>query len=95
MHTLCYYKEYDFGHLGFLIPANKRIFFDMLELAKIYVENLESIQPGPTVNELIEKTNISLTEVRQDTNQIIEMIRSPEAHQQQIHSLMPIKYDHF
>jgi len=41
MHTLCYYKEYDFGHLGFLIPANKRIFFDMLELAKIYVEKLD------------------------------------------------------
>ncbi len=40
MHTLCYYKEYDFGHLGFLIPANKRIFFDMLELSKIYVEKL-------------------------------------------------------
>jgi hypothetical protein len=80
MHTLCYYKEYDFGHLGFLIPANKRIFFDMLELAKIYVENLENMQLGPTVNELIEKTNISLTEVRQETNQIIDMIRSPEAH---------------
>lgn len=33
-HTLCYYKEYDFGHLGFLMPPDKRIFFDILELAK-------------------------------------------------------------
>ena len=31
-----FYKEYDFGHLAFLMPANKTIFHDMFALMKRY-----------------------------------------------------------
>ena len=31
-----FYKEYDFGHLAFLMPANKTIFHDMFVLMKRY-----------------------------------------------------------
>ena len=53
--TLCYYKEYDFGHLGFLIPPDKRIFFDILELVKRH--NVEvNVSLGSTPKELLSKT---------------------------------------
>lgn len=29
-------REFDFGHLGFLIPPNKKLFFEMLELCRLF-----------------------------------------------------------
>ena len=31
-----YYKEYDFGHLAFLMPADKTIFHEMFAIIKRY-----------------------------------------------------------
>ena len=34
LNCLKYYKEYDYGHVAFLMPPNKRQYLDMLELIK-------------------------------------------------------------
>lgn len=37
MHNNCvFYKEYDFGHLAFLMPVDKTIFHEMFALIKRY-----------------------------------------------------------
>jgi len=36
LDTLCYFKEFNLGHMGFLIPPNRQHFYEMLELCKAY-----------------------------------------------------------
>lgn len=44
MQTLVFFKEYEFGHVAFLIPPHKRHFFEMLELCRVFNPELK---PGP------------------------------------------------
>lgn len=34
--TLIYFKEFNLGHMGFLVPPNRQHFYEMLELCKAY-----------------------------------------------------------
>jgi len=73
-HTLCYYKEYDFGHLGFLIPPDKRIFFDILELARRHNSEIKC-ELGATPTELLSKTNIA--DLEEEVTKIMVMMQTP------------------
>jgi hypothetical protein len=35
-NSCIFYKEYEYGHLGFLIPPEKTLFYELLELCAIY-----------------------------------------------------------
>ena len=37
-NNCAYFKEYDLGHIGLVIPKEKRIFLDMLALLKNYTD---------------------------------------------------------
>ena len=37
-NNCAYFKEYDLGHLGLIIPKEKTIFFDMLALVKRFTD---------------------------------------------------------
>jgi hypothetical protein len=44
--TLVYFKEFELGHLGILMPKERTHFYEMLELMKSYHPGFQ--QPNPT-----------------------------------------------
>jgi len=54
-----FYKEYEFGHLAFLFPPQKRHFYEMLELCKTFNPDMK---PGPMGDYQIPRQLITLLE---------------------------------
>ena len=68
LDTLCYFKEFNLGHLGLLVPKDRQHFFDMLELCKAY-------NPDYVQSQSEQETGI-------DTNLLQKMIKNAEAKKQ-------------
>lgn len=61
--------------MGFLVPPDKRIFFDMLELVKRH--NVDAkISLGCTPKELLQKTKVD--DLEEEVTKIMAMVQSPE-----------------
>lgn len=64
-----FYKEYDFGHLAFLVPSDKTIIHDMFALAKRYnplysardEQNLTAEQKSSADEVALNVANMTLT----------------------------------
>ena len=63
-NNCAFFKEYDLGHIGLVIPKDRQIYMDMLALLSMHIEDTSKLRlPGSESSfmEAIEKINQNKT----------------------------------
>jgi hypothetical protein len=73
-----FYKEYEYGHLGFLVPPTNEYLFELVEIISHFIEDFNCKAKCHHEDlERIQAHELKCTLAYQNVKAIIEMLKSP------------------